>query len=222
MLPPGWHVGLWPWKYKVTKVPFVEVPPGEIALVVAKDGAAIPGERVLAHEIACDNFQDAVRFLEEGGEKGRQLTILDRPCRINGAVDGRHARSRVQARAQRLAVFRVPSDRVGIIGARRSADFAVISQGPSWRSQAGAGVHRPGGCRVRSGASRCVEPEPVVRRGRADPLTGSIGYVGVVSELRRRHLDVSGDGCAHGNLVSAARACGSAPAAASIRSTRAR
>src|SRR5689334_23648628 len=44
MLPPGWHFPLWSWKYKIEKVPLVEVPPGEIALVVAKDGAAIPAE----------------------------------------------------------------------------------------------------------------------------------------------------------------------------------
>ena len=39
-MPPGWHFPLWRWKYKVTKVPLVQVPPGQIACVVAKDGAA--------------------------------------------------------------------------------------------------------------------------------------------------------------------------------------
>src|SRR6185436_9154541 len=87
MLPPGWHFPLWSWKYRITKVPLVEVPPGEIALVVAKDGAAIPAARVLGRELACDNFQDAVRFLEEGGEKGRQLAILTAGrYRINPAL----------------------------------------------------------------------------------------------------------------------------------------
>src|SRR5882672_10218796 len=76
MLPPGWHFPLWKWKYKVRRVALIEVASGQIALVVAKDGAAIPAERVLAHQIECDNFQDAVRFLDEGGEKGRQLAIL--------------------------------------------------------------------------------------------------------------------------------------------------
>jgi uncharacterized membrane protein YqiK len=76
MLPPGWHFPLWSWKYKVHKVPLIEVVSGQIALVVAKDGASIPTERVLAREIECDNFQDAVRFLNEGGEKGRQLGML--------------------------------------------------------------------------------------------------------------------------------------------------
>src|SRR6185436_13023623 len=87
MLPPGWHFPLWSWKYRITKVPLVEVPPGEIALVVAKDGAAIPAARVLGRELLCDDFQDAVRFLEEGGEKGRQLAMLTAgKYRINPAL----------------------------------------------------------------------------------------------------------------------------------------
>src|SRR5215470_17496955 len=87
MLPPGWHFPLWRWKYKVTKVPLVQVPPGQIACVVAKDGAAIPAERVLGREVQCDQFQDAVRFLDGGGEKGRQLGLLTAgKYRINPAL----------------------------------------------------------------------------------------------------------------------------------------
>src|SRR5688572_12399748 len=63
MLTPGWHFGWWPWAFKVVKVPLVDVPSGEIALVIAKDGAAIPSHRVLAREVECDNYQDATRFL---------------------------------------------------------------------------------------------------------------------------------------------------------------
>src|SRR5689334_15917338 len=47
LLPPGWHAGLWRWRYKVVKVPLVVVPAGEIALVVANDGAPVPSERIL-------------------------------------------------------------------------------------------------------------------------------------------------------------------------------
>ena len=47
MLSPGWHFGLWRWHYKVVNVPVLVVQPGEIALVVAADGEAIPPERVL-------------------------------------------------------------------------------------------------------------------------------------------------------------------------------
>src|SRR5262249_19417893 len=64
MLSPGWYFGLWFWRYKIERVPVVVVHPGEIALIVAADGEAIPAERVLGRAVACDNFQDAEAFLK--------------------------------------------------------------------------------------------------------------------------------------------------------------
>src|SRR5262249_10250287 len=62
-LAPGLHFGYWPWQYRVLKVPVVMVPQGEIALVVAADGAPIPPERILGQVVESDNFQDARKFL---------------------------------------------------------------------------------------------------------------------------------------------------------------
>ena len=87
LLSPGWHFGYWRWRYRVIRVPVTIVEPGEIALVVAADGAAIPPERVLARAVACDNFQDAEAFLRGGGERGRQLGFLTAGTyRINPAL----------------------------------------------------------------------------------------------------------------------------------------
>src|SRR5215813_12020681 len=87
MLPPGWHFFLWRVRYRVLKVPTVVVRPGEIALVVAADGAAMPSERVLGKAVACNNFQDAEAFLTNGGERGRQITLLTAGTyRINPAL----------------------------------------------------------------------------------------------------------------------------------------
>src|SRR5262249_457456 len=74
-LAPGLHFGLWRWQYRIIKVPVTMVPQGELALVLAADGAAIPSGRILGKVVDCDNFQDARRFLLGGGEKGRQLGI---------------------------------------------------------------------------------------------------------------------------------------------------
>jgi len=119
MLSPGWHFPLWRWKYKVQTVPLIEVGPGQIALVVAKDGAAIPSERVLAKEVDCDDFQDAERFLMNGGEKGRQLGVLTTgKYRINPSLFDVVTAGRASffgLSADQLAVLRVPSDRVGIV-----------------------------------------------------------------------------------------------------------
>lgn len=87
LLPPGWHFGLWRWKYRVDKVPMLTVRPGEIALVVANDGDAIPSERILGQQVECDDFQNSTAFLANGGEKGRQLAFLTAGTyRINPAL----------------------------------------------------------------------------------------------------------------------------------------
>src|SRR5438445_11578073 len=62
-LAPGLHFGYWRWQYRILKVPVIVVPQGEIALVLAADGAAIPAERILGKIVDCDNFQDARKFL---------------------------------------------------------------------------------------------------------------------------------------------------------------
>jgi uncharacterized membrane protein YqiK len=68
-------------------MPVTVVPQGEIALVLAADGAAIPPERILGKVVDCDNFQDARKFLLHEGEKGRQLGMLTAGTyRINTAL----------------------------------------------------------------------------------------------------------------------------------------
>ena len=85
-LPPGLHFGYFRWQYRVNKATVTVVPQGEIAVVVAADGAPIPSERILGQVVDCDNFQDARKFLANGGEKGRQLGILTAGVyRINSA-----------------------------------------------------------------------------------------------------------------------------------------
>jgi uncharacterized membrane protein YqiK len=37
-VPPGLHVGLWPWQYPVDRVEFFTVPPGKVGCVEACDG----------------------------------------------------------------------------------------------------------------------------------------------------------------------------------------
>src|ERR1700744_4890876 len=47
-LPPGLHVGLWPWQFKVDKVQFFTVPPGKVGCVEACDGQPLPAGRIIA------------------------------------------------------------------------------------------------------------------------------------------------------------------------------
>ena len=75
-LPPGLHVGLWPWQYTVDRVEFFTVPPGKIGCVEACDGQPLPGGRIIARQVDCDAFQDARAFLENNGQRGPQMQII--------------------------------------------------------------------------------------------------------------------------------------------------
>ena len=76
VLSPGTHFGYFSLFYEVYKVKAINIPQGEIGLVVARDGMPIPQHRSLGKVVECHDFQDARAFLENGGEKGRQLGIL--------------------------------------------------------------------------------------------------------------------------------------------------
>src|SRR5947207_14451975 len=101
------------------KSPVTMVPQVEIALVMAADGASIPAGRILGRVVDCDDFQDARKFLVNGGEKGRQLGILTNGTyRINTAlftvITSLHAEFHGMHPSQ-LQLTHVESDKVGIV-----------------------------------------------------------------------------------------------------------
>src|SRR5882672_9776311 len=118
-LAPGLHFGYWRWQYRIIKAPVVVVPQGEIALIIAAAGAAIPAERILGRIVESDNFQDARKFLLNGGEKGRQLGMLTAGTyRINSAlftVITSHTAEHHGMAAMQLDLTRVNTDMVGIV-----------------------------------------------------------------------------------------------------------
>jgi uncharacterized membrane protein YqiK len=86
-LPPGLHFGYYRWQYRIEKAGVTVVPQGQIALVIAADGAPIAAERILGRVVESDQYQNARMFLENGGEKGRQLGVLTAGTyRINRAI----------------------------------------------------------------------------------------------------------------------------------------
>lgn len=215
MLPPGWHFRLWRWQYKVERVPLVVVPPGEVALVVAKDGSPLGSERILGCEVECDNFQNAEDFLSGGGQRGRQSGFLTAGhYRINPAlfdvVTVDNARE-YGMDPKHLHVTQVPPDRVGIVTVLDgepvpAGDLAgpIVSGHDSFQSPQAF---------IDAGGSRGLQEEvlmsgawnlnPWFVQVELIPLTEiPIGYVGVVvSYVGREHVDVSGDAFTHGDLV---------------------
>ena len=75
-LPPGLHVGLWPWQYTVDRVEFFTVPPGKLGCVEACDGQPLPAGRIIGRQVDCDSFQDARAFLQNNGQRGPQMQII--------------------------------------------------------------------------------------------------------------------------------------------------
>jgi uncharacterized membrane protein YqiK len=217
--PPGWHFGLWRWRYKIIRVPVTIVRPGEIALVVSADGDAIPAERVLGRAVACDNFQDAEAYLRGHGERGRQISFLTAGTyRINPAlfdvVTPANA-ARHDVAPGDLHVYQLSPDRVGIV---TMLDGRPIAAGDlAGPIVSGHGSFQRGQSFVDAGGSRGLQEEVLLSGSwnlnpwlvRVEPVALTeipIGYVGVVvSYVGREHLDISGDGFRHGDLVERGR-----------------
>ena len=214
-LAPGWHFGYFPWQYSVHKVPMTIIPQGEIGLVVAADGQAMPANRILGRVVDCDNFQDARKFLTNGGEKGRQLSLLTAGTyRINTElftiITARNAEQHGMA-ARHLLVYQVEPDRVGIV---TTLDGQPIDEGEI------AGPIVEGHNNFQDGQ---MFLDNHGRRGLQEQvlLSGSwnlnpwfvyveqtamveipIGHVGIViAYVGKAHQDVSGESFKHGNLV---------------------
>jgi uncharacterized membrane protein YqiK len=218
-LAPGWHLGYWPWMYRVTRGPVVVVPQGEIGLVVANDGHSIPPGRILARVVECDNFQNARRFLVGGGEKGRQLGILTAGTyRLNTALftvilaDRADAHGMIQ---RQLSVYQVEPDKVGIV---TTLDGTPIEEGEIAGPVVAGHDSFQNAQRFLDGGGRRGLQEQALLSGSWNlnpwfvrveqvPMTEiPIGHVGVViSFVGKAHLDVSGAAFTHGDLVEPGR-----------------
>src|SRR5216684_4527018 len=76
LLMPGVRFKLWP-TYSVAKYPWVQVPAGEIGVVISQIGKALEtGAKSAAYRPEFGNFTNLRRFLENGGQKGVQRPVL--------------------------------------------------------------------------------------------------------------------------------------------------
>jgi uncharacterized membrane protein YqiK len=214
-LAPGWHWGYFPWQYAVKKEAVVVVPQGEIALIVAADGASNPPERILGKVVDSDNFQDARKFLTQGGEKGRQIGFLTAGTyRINTAlfkvITAANA-SQQGMSPEQLRVYSLPADKVGIV---TTLDGIPIPAGEMAGPVIGGHDNFQSGQKFVDGGGRRGLQEQTLLSGswnlnpwlvQVEPVPMTeipIGYVGVViSYVGKAHQDVSGAAFTHGNLV---------------------
>jgi uncharacterized membrane protein YqiK len=71
----GYHF-FFPFQYRVHSQPLVTIPQGQVGYVFARDGAPLEPTQTLASNLRTSDFLDVRRFLEEGGQKGPQRTVL--------------------------------------------------------------------------------------------------------------------------------------------------
>lgn len=214
-LAPGWHFGFYPWRFAVKKVPVVRIPQGEIGLIVAAAGTPPPSDRILGRVVACDNFQDARKFLSNGGEKGRQLGILTAGTyRINTAlftiITAQNA-ERHHMEPEQLFVYHIRPDMVGIV---TTLDGAPIDEGEIAGQMVDGheNFQRPQQFLDNDGRRGLQEQvllsgswnlNPWFVKVEQVPMTEiPIGHVGIViAFVGKAHRDVSGEQFKHGNLV---------------------
>ena len=76
LLMPGWRWKFWI-LYNVEKFPWVQVPAGEIGVVIAQVGEPLPiGAKSAVYKPDLARFQDLRRFVHYGGQKGVQRPVL--------------------------------------------------------------------------------------------------------------------------------------------------
>ncbi|HMK65067.1 MAG TPA: hypothetical protein VK564_04680, partial [Thermodesulfobacteriota bacterium] len=76
LLMPGLRFKLWP-IFLIEKHPWVQVPAGEIGVVIAQVGHPLPmGAKSAVYKNEFGNFSDLRVFIEKGGQKGVQRPVL--------------------------------------------------------------------------------------------------------------------------------------------------
>ena len=86
ILMPGIYWRFWVfWAREKAKVTII--PPGKLGIVESIDGQPLPPHRILGDAVECSSFQDAKKFLDNGGFRGGQIdTIRPGSYRINTKV----------------------------------------------------------------------------------------------------------------------------------------
>ncbi|MBD2774300.1 VWA domain-containing protein [Iningainema tapete] len=105
--------------FNIRKFPRIRIPKGEIGLVVANDGAAMSSEQILGRVVECNSFQNAQAFLQNGGQKGKQLAILtsgdyDINTDIFTVITTANAQ-KYGENPEKLKVYKIKSERIGIV-----------------------------------------------------------------------------------------------------------
>ena len=202
MIPPGtWRINTLVFTTKI--VDMVMVPAGKIGVVEAKDGRPLGGGRVIGKHVECDSFQDTQAFIDKGGERGPQMSIIPQgQYRINPKM----------FTVTMEDVIDVPDNMVGIVTTKEGQP---LTRGEiAGREVPSHDMFQNPQAFVSNGGSKGLQ-EQVLLAGRyfINPKFATveliemtkvpIANVGVViAYVGDEGVDVTGDAFKHGNLVS--------------------
>jgi len=204
MLEPGLHFWKWWWKYSIEKQPITEIGTEEIGVIESIDGEPIPQGAVLVGNIVeCNMYQDAVTFLNSGGQKGFQRKILTvGKYRINRKIFEVSTEEMVNIPANKIGLVTtldgVPLEEGMIAGPIVNVDHKYFQDANVFLNKGGfrgmqEQVLRPGKYYINPRFAKVTEMEMTEI---------AIGYVGVVnSYIGEKGVDVSGEDFKHGNIV---------------------
>jgi uncharacterized membrane protein YqiK len=201
-LAPGIHFGYWPWQYEIQVQQFITISERNIGVVESRDGKSLSGGRVLAKKVECDSFQDARKFLANGGERGPQITVIPPGTyRINTGL----------FTVVQESVLEIEDNMVGVVTTREGK--ALATGDIAGKEIDGHNMFQDGQAFIDNGGFKGLQ-EQVMLAGRyfvnprfatveTKPMTEVpianagvvIAYVGDVG------VDVTGDSFKHGNLV---------------------
>jgi uncharacterized membrane protein YqiK len=201
-LAPGLYFWKWIWQYEITMENFTIIPEGKIGLVLAKDGAEIPTGNILGLRVECDNFQDAEKFLVNGGQRGRQTNYF---------TAGSYRINTMLFQVSVTDMIRIQESMVGIV---TTLDGLPIEAG----SIAGKLVEGHNNFQdfdkfILNGGNRGLQPQVIlagsynlnpwaIQMEETSMTEIPIGYVGVViSYIGQEGHDLTGSEFKHGNIV---------------------
>ncbi len=201
-LAPGLYFWKWVWQYEISMQAFTVIPEGKIGLVVSKDGGSIPSGNILAHGVDCDNFQDAEKFLANGGQRGRQAPYI---------TTGTYRINTFLFELSVTNMIRIQESMVGIV---TTLDGLPIEQGQiAGKMIEGHNNFQDFGAFIKNGGNKGLQPQVILAGSyNLNPWAAQIeeipmseipiGYVGVViSYMGEEGKDQTGTGFTHGNIV---------------------
>lgn len=204
-LAPGIHYWRWPWQYQIDMQNFIIIPEGHIGLINSKDGKIIQTGRILSRRVECDNYQDAEKFLTNGGQKGRQSAFIP-----NGLY-------KINTHLFEISVIKQTQIQDNMVGVITTLDGEPLESGQIAGKLVDNSLHNNfqdfdnfldnagnRGLQQQIIQAGSYNLNPWAVQVEEQSMTEiPIGYVGVVmSFFGEEGVDVSGNDFKHGNLVS--------------------